>query len=134
PLLLLDTDLECNDDELRDTTDRLYGGDDEHRIRQEILAGIGGMRAVRRYCTLTGHPQPEVFPTNEGHAGFLGLERARELCGSGGLDFEQALPVVRAGTVFTTHTPVPAGVDRFPLELVRRYFGDGRLLGPLDVG
>ncbi|TDD93101.1 glycosyltransferase family 1 protein [Saccharopolyspora karakumensis] len=125
PLLLLDSDLPDNDDELRSTTDRLYGGDAEHKIRQQILAGVGGVRAVRAYCRLTGHPQPEVFHTNEGHAGFLGLERIRELQTDPGLDFDQATAAVRAGTVFTTHTPVPAGIDRFPVDLVRRYFDDG---------
>ncbi|WP_189053124.1 alpha-glucan family phosphorylase [Longimycelium tulufanense] len=125
PLLLLDSDLPDNDPDLRGVTDRLYGGDQDHRIRQEILAGIGGVRAVRTYCELTGHPQPEVFHTNEGHAGFLGLERIRELVTGEGLDFEQAQVAVRAGTVFTTHTPVPAGIDRFPVDLVRHYFGSG---------
>lgn len=124
PLLLLDTDVPDNDDDLRGTTDRLYGGDAEHKIRQHILAGIGGMRAVRAYCELTGHPQPEVFHTNEGHAGFLGLERIRELQDKPGLEFDQAMVAVRAGTVFTTHTPVPAGIDRFPVDLVRHYFDD----------
>lgn len=132
PLLLLDTDIDGNDDDLRVITDRLYGGDADHRIRQEILAGIGGMRAVRRYCELTGHPQPEVFHTNEGHAGFLGLERAREIVATHGLAFHDTLPTVRAGTVFTTHTPVPAGIDRFPVDLVQRYFGDERLLPEID--
>ncbi|GLY65915.1 alpha-glucan family phosphorylase [Amycolatopsis taiwanensis] len=133
PLLLLDTDLDANDDDLRRVTDRLYGGDADHRIRQEILAGIGGMRAVRRYCELTGHPQPEVFHTNEGHAGFLGLERAREIIGENGLGFDEVLSAVRAGTVFTTHTPVSAGIDRFPVDLVRHYFFDQRLLPGLEV-
>ncbi|WP_106178281.1 alpha-glucan family phosphorylase [Prauserella shujinwangii] len=133
PLLLLDTDIDGNDDDLRGVTDRLYGGDADHRIRQEILAGIGGMRAVRRYCELTGHPQPEVFHTNEGHAGFLGLERAREILAAGGPGFDEVLQAVRAGTVFTTHTPVSAGIDRFPVDLVQRYFGDGRLLPAIDV-
>jgi starch phosphorylase len=135
PLLLLDSDIRENDSDpaLRGVTDRLYGGDQDHRIRQEILAGIGGVRAVRRYCELTGHPQPRVFHTNEGHAGFLGLERIRELVAGTDLDFEQALSAVRAGTVFTTHTPVPAGVDRFPVGLVRHYFGDDRLLPGLPV-
>ncbi|GAA3879272.1 alpha-glucan family phosphorylase [Saccharothrix violaceirubra] len=128
PLLLLDSDVEENDEDLRGVTDRLYGGDQDHRIRQEILAGIGGVRAVRAYCDLTGHPAPEVFHTNEGHAGFLGLERVRELVTGEGLDFDQALAAVRAGTVFTTHTPVPAGIDRFPVDLVQHYFGDGTLL------
>ncbi|HEX3791236.1 MAG TPA: alpha-glucan family phosphorylase [Pseudonocardiaceae bacterium] len=133
PLLLLDCDTEQNDDDLRGFTDRLYGGDQDHRIRQEILAGIVGVRAVRRYCELTGHPQPSVFHTNEGHAGFLGLERIRELIAGGELDFEQALNVVRAGTVFTTHTPVPAGIDRFPVDLVGHYFGDDTLLPGVDL-
>jgi glycogen phosphorylase len=125
PLLLLDSDIEENDADLRGVTDRLYGGDQDQRIRQEILVGIGGVRAVRRYCELTGHPAPEVFHTNEGHAGYLGLERIRELQDSAGLTFDEALAAVRAGTVFTTHTPVPAGIDRFPIELVKHYFGAG---------
>lgn len=133
PLLLLDSDVEDNEPDLRDVTDRLYGGDQDHRIRQEILAGIGGVRAVRRYCELTGHASPEVFHTNEGHAGFLGLERIRELTSAGELDFDEALSAVRSGTVFTTHTPVPAGIDRFPGELVEHYFGHGRLLPGLPT-
>jgi starch phosphorylase len=133
PLLLLDSDIEDNDEDLRGVTDRLYGGDQDHRIRQEILAGIGGVRAVRTYCELTGHPQPEVFHTNEGHAGFLGLERIRELVSGEQLEFDQALSAVRAGTVFTTHTPVPAGIDRFPIDLVQHYFGDGMLLPGLEL-
>jgi starch phosphorylase len=132
PLLLLDSDIEDNDDDLRGVTDRLYGGDQDHRIRQEILAGVGGVRAVRTYCELTGHPQPEVFHTNEGHAGFLGLERLRELVSGEQLTFDQALSAVRAGTVFTTHTPVPAGIDRFPVDLVQHYFGDETLLPGID--
>ncbi|MFE0028492.1 alpha-glucan family phosphorylase [Amycolatopsis sp. NPDC059021] len=133
PLLLLDTDTDANDDDLRAVTDRLYGGDADHRIRQEILAGIGGFRAVRKYCELTGHPQPKVFHTNEGHAGFLGLERAREIIQADGLAFEEALPAVRAGTLFTTHTPVSAGIDRFPVDVVQRYFTDGRLVPDVDL-
>jgi glycogen phosphorylase len=135
PLLLLDSDIAENDGDagLRGVTDRLYGGDQDHRIRQEILAGVGGVRAVRRYCELTGHPRPEVFHTNEGHAGFLGLERVRELVTSTDLDFDQALSAVRAGTVFTTHTPVPAGIDRFPVDLVQHYFGNDRLMPGLPV-
>ena len=124
PLLLLDSDIEENDADLRGVTDRLYGGDQDHRIRQEILVGIGGVRAVRAFCAASGHPAPEVFHTNEGHAGYLGLERIRELQDAEGLDFDEALAVVRAGTVFTTHTPVPAGIDRFPLDMVRHYFDD----------
>ena len=123
PLLLLDTDVEENTGVLRDITDRLYGGNTEHRLRQEMLLGIGGVRAIRAYSELTGAPEPEVFHTNEGHAGFLGLERIRELTEDKGLDFDAALEVSRAGTVFTTHTPVPAGIDRFPRDLVEQYFG-----------
>ncbi|HKS51020.1 MAG TPA: alpha-glucan family phosphorylase [Pseudonocardiaceae bacterium] len=124
PLLLLDSDIEENPDDLRGVTDRLYGGDQAHRITQEILAGIGGVRAVRLFCALTGHPEPTVFHTNEGHCGFLGLERIRELISAQGLTFDEALTAVRAGTVFTTHTPVPAGIDRFPIDLVRYHFGE----------
>ncbi len=123
PLLLLDSDIAENDTELRGVTDRLYGGDQDHRIRQEILAGIGGVRAVRAYTHAFGLPDPGVFHMNEGHAGFLGIERIRELVTADGLDFDEALAAVRAGTVFTTHTPVSAGIDRFPVDLVRHYFG-----------
>jgi starch phosphorylase len=121
PLLLLDSDIEANDDGLRQTTDRLYGGDQDHRIRQEILLGVGGVRAVRAYCEATGFAEPEVFHMNEGHAGFSGLERMRTLVAEHGLAVPEALAAVRAGTVFTTHTPVPAGIDRFPVDLVRHY-------------
>ncbi|USQ83568.1 glycosyltransferase family 1 protein [Streptomyces phaeoluteigriseus] len=133
PLLMLDSDVEENDLGERGVTDRLYGGGSEHRLLQEMLLGIGGVRAVRTYCRLTGHAPPEVFHTNEGHAGFLGLERIAELCDEG-LDFDSALEAVRAGTVFTTHTPVPAGIDRFDRELVARHFGPGAELPRIDVG
>ena len=123
PLLLLDSYTEDNEPELREVTDRLYGGASEHRLRQELLLGIGGVRAVRAFCSITGHPEPEVFHTNEGHAGFLGLERIREYAGQG-LSFDEALEACRAGTVFTTHTPVPAGIDRFPRDLVEAQFCD----------
>ena len=118
PLLLLDSDIEENDTAARQVTDRLYGGGAEHRLEQELLLGVGGVRAVRAYCEITGTPAPEVFHTNEGHAGFLGVERIRELVDSGQLSFDEALQAVRAGTVFTTHTPVPAGIDRFSRDLV----------------
>ncbi|GAA3077447.1 glycosyltransferase family 1 protein [Streptomyces roseofulvus] len=133
PLLMLDSDVEENAPGERSVTDRLYGGGGEHRLLQEMLLGIGGVRAVRTYTRLTGHPEPEVFHTNEGHAGFLGLERIRELQGQG-LDFDAALETVRAGTVFTTHTPVPAGIDRFDRELVARHLGDDGALPGLDTG
>ncbi|MFI1798499.1 alpha-glucan family phosphorylase [Streptomyces sp. NPDC020379] len=132
PLLLLDSDVEENGPRERDVTDRLYGGGGEHRLLQEMLLGIGGVRALRTYCRLTGHPEPEVFHTNEGHAGFLGLERIRELTARG-TDFDAALESVRAGAVFTTHTPVPAGIDRFDRELVARHFGPAGELPGIDV-
>lgn len=125
PLLLLDSDVPENEHELRGVTDRLYGGDQEHRMRQEILAGIGGVRAIRAFTAIEGLPAPEVWHMNEGHAGFLGAERIRELITDSGLDFDTALTVVRSATVFTTHTPVPAGIDRFPVDMVRLYFDDG---------
>ncbi len=115
-LFLLDADVDGNTPEGRSVTDRLYGGDAEHRIRQEILLGVGGIRALQA-LGLT----PQVFHTNEGHAGFLGLERARQLVATG-LSFAEAVETVRAGCVFSTHTPVPAGIDRFPRDLMERYF------------
>jgi glycogen phosphorylase len=127
-LLLLDTDVPENEESLRTVTDRLYGGGGEHRLLQELLLGIGGVRAIKIHTELTGRAAPEVFHTNEGHAGFLGLERINDLIG-GGLSFDEALQVVRAGTVFTTHTPVPAGIDRFPAELVENYFSTDLLPG-----
>ena len=124
PLLLLDSDVEENAAAEREVTDRLYGGGGEHRLQQEMLLGIGGVRAIRVFTRITGAAAPEVFHMNEGHAGFLGIERIRELVqGDGGLDFDQALEACRAGTVFTTHTPVPAGIDRFPRDLIEQYFG-----------
>ncbi|HET6173421.1 MAG TPA: alpha-glucan family phosphorylase [Gaiellales bacterium] len=118
-LLLLDANVDANAPAERVVTDRLYGGDSEHRLRQEILLGIGGVKALAA-CRV----EPGVFHMNEGHAGFLGFERVRGLV-EGGSDPEHALQVVRAHTVFTTHTPVPAGIDRFSHELVARYFGEG---------
>ncbi len=122
-MLLLDSDTERNAPAEREVTDRLYGGGSEHRLLQEMLLGIGGVRAIRAYCRITGAPAPEVFHTNEGHAGFLGVERIRELTEDEGLTFDEAVEAARAGTVFTTHTPVPAGIDRFPRELVEEHFG-----------
>ncbi len=117
PLYLLDADCEDNAADLRDITDRLYGGDTEHRLRQEILLGVGGVRALDALGI-----DAQVFHTNEGHAGFLGLERIRQLVTDAGLTYAEALEAVRAGCIFTTHTPVPAGIDRFPRELIERYF------------
>ncbi len=133
-LLLLDTDIPANDDELRSVTDRLYGGGGEHRLLQELLLGIGGARAVRAFTELSGGPAPDVFHMNEGHAGFLGLERIATHIAEG-LSFAEALQLVRAGTVFTTHTPVPAGIDRFDRALVERYLTSSLLPGvdPADA-
>jgi glycogen phosphorylase len=121
PLLMLDSDVEQNAGYEREVTDRLYGGGTDHRLEQEVLLGMGGVRAIRAYCRITGTPAPTVFHTNEGHAGFLGLERIREYMQTG-VDFDTALELTRAGTVFTTHTPVPAGIDRFPRELIVHQF------------
>src|SRR5919197_3168506 len=120
PLLLLDSDVDENAPAERAVTDRLYGGGGEHRLRQEILLGIGGVRTL----DLLGI-RAEVFHTNEGHAGFLGLERIRRLITEEGLDAATAIEAVRAGTIFTTHTPVSAGIDRFPRSFIERYFGPG---------
>ncbi len=130
PLLLLDSYVEENEADLHEVTDRLYGGGSDHRLRQELLLGVGGVRAVRAFCALRGCPPPEVFHTNEGHAGFLGLERIREYAAQG-LSFDEALEVGRAATVFTTHTPVAAGIDRFERSLVREHFAADPLL-PID--
>ena len=117
-LYFLDADVDGNPDEIRQVTDRLYGGDTEHRLRQEILLGIGGVRALQAVGI-----DAQVFHTNEGHAGFLGLERIRQLVVDQGLSYPEAIEAVRAGCIFTTHTPVPAGIDRFPLALMDKYFG-----------
>jgi glycogen phosphorylase len=121
PLLLLDCDVEENDPDERSVTDRLYGGGggSEHRLRQEIVLGIGGVRAIEA----AGY-DPDVFHSNEGHAGFLGLERIRRLVTEAGLSFREAIEAVRSSTVFTTHTPVPAGIDVFPADLMERYFSN----------
>jgi glycogen phosphorylase len=116
-LFLLDTAVEGNSEAAAAITNRLYGGDSEHRLRQEIVLGIAGVRVLR---ALDLHP--EVFHTNEGHAGFLSLERIREHVASG-LTFAESIEAVRAGGVFTTHTPVPAGIDRFDRAVMERYFG-----------
>ncbi|MFZ3208599.1 MAG: alpha-glucan family phosphorylase, partial [Geobacteraceae bacterium] len=118
PLYLLDTNLEENAPEDREITARLYGGDQEMRIRQEILLGIGGIRALRLLDL-----EPNVCHMNEGHAAFLALERARLLMEEHRLKFSEAREVVRAGNVFTTHTPVEAGIDHFPADLLEKYLG-----------
>ncbi len=117
PLLLMDCDVEENEAEERWVTDRLYAGGSEHRLRQEIVLGIGGVRALQA----AGYAA-EAFHSNEGHAGFLGLERIRQLVAAEGLEFAEALEGVRAATIFTTHTPVPAGIDVYEYDLMQRYF------------
>jgi starch phosphorylase len=119
PLLLLDCDVEANEPQERAITDRLYGGagGSEHRLRQEIVLGIAGMRALHA----AGY-RANVFHSNEGHAGFLGMERIRELVFGHEMSFDQAIEAVRAATVFTTHTPVPAGIDVYTSELMEKYF------------
>lgn len=133
PLLMLDSNVPENDEAARRVTDRLYGGGGEYRLQQELLLGVGGVRALRLWSRLTGAPEPEVFHMNEGHAGFLGVERIRELVTEKGLGFDEALEAVRAATVFTTHTPVPAGIDRFEAKLVAQYFGGDRAVEGLPV-
>jgi starch phosphorylase len=116
-LYLLDTDLELNDERGRRVSDRLYGGDREHRMRQELLMGIGGVRALK----LLGY-DPAVYHLNEGHAGFLALELlGGEL--DTGKSLHEAVEAVKPRIVFTTHTPVPAGIDRFAHDLMERYVG-----------
>jgi starch phosphorylase len=131
-LLLLDSNIPSNDDSARSVTDRLYGGGGEHRLLQELLLGIGGVKALRAYANLTGGPAPEVFHTNEGHAGFLGIERIKEYAAQG-MTFAEALEAVRGSTIFTTHTPVPAGIDRFGNDLVSRYFSGDLATPGVDV-
>ncbi len=117
PLYLLDTNIPENAPADRDITDQLYGGDQEMRIRQEIMLGIGGLRALDALGL-----RPTVCHLNEGHSAFLALERIRQLMEEHNLPFAAAREVAMAGNVFTSHTPVPAGIDRFPPALIDRYF------------
>src|SRR5207247_6336822 len=124
-LYLLDTDLEENAPWDRELSARLYGGDRETRIQQEIILGIGGVRALKSLGS-----DPGVFHLNEGHAAFVILQRIRDLVEHGST-FEQALEEVRGSTIFTTHTPVPAGHDQFPFQLVEKHLaGCWGTLGP----
>ena len=115
-LYLLDTNIPENSPEDQYITDRLYGGDNELRIKQEILLGIGGLRALEVLGL-----RPDVCHMNEGHSAFLALERARVAMQENGLDFSQARQGTRVGNVFTSHTPVPAGIDEFETGLVDKY-------------
>jgi starch phosphorylase len=114
-LYLLDTDLEENAPWDRELSARLYGGDRETRIQQEIILGIGGVRALKALGS-----EPGVFHLNEGHAGFVVLQRIRDLI-EAGVSFDDALEQIRQTTIFTTHTPVPAGHDAFPFSLVEKH-------------
>jgi starch phosphorylase len=118
PLYLLDTDVDENPDWARRITDRLYGGDRRHRLRQELVLGIGGVRALRALGL-----DPAVFHMNEGHSAFLQLERLRELVEDAGVGRDAAAGRLRASTVFTTHTPVPAGNEIFDAWLVEQNVG-----------
>ncbi|HSJ14306.1 MAG TPA: alpha-glucan family phosphorylase [Longimicrobiales bacterium] len=118
PLYLLDTDVPGNGAEERRITDRLYGGDSEHRLQQEIVLGIGGMRALRSLGI-----EPGVIHLNEGHAAFAAVERVRQAIDGEHGAFTPALARMAERVVFTTHTPVPAGHDFFSAELVERYLG-----------
>ncbi len=115
-LYLMDTDFEGNIQEDRSITHHLYGGDWENRLKQELLLGVGGIRALR-----TLGLNPEVYHCNEGHAAFIGLERMREYVQNDNLEFSEALELVRASSLYTTHTPVPAGHDAFEEGLLRKY-------------
>ena len=117
-LLLLDSNIDGNHPEDRELTSRLYGGDSRIRIRQELLLGIGGFRALRAMGTTPG-----VLHLNEGHSGFAVLEAIRSRMRDEGLGFDQAMPRVSREVVFTTHTPVPAGHDRFYAELMEEHLG-----------
>ncbi|MDQ2085485.1 alpha-glucan family phosphorylase [Herbivorax sp. ANBcel31] len=116
-LYLMDTDHEHNSHHDRALTSRLYGGDQETRIQQEIFLGIGGSRVLDALGI-----KPTVFHMNEGHSSFLGLELIRKLVQNEKLPFNQAKEVIASSVVFTTHTPVPAGNDVFPLDMIDRYF------------
>jgi starch phosphorylase len=117
PLYLLDSNIEENPAKHREITATLYGGDEDMRIRQEILLGVGGIRALKALDL-----NPAVTHMNEGHSAFLGLERTRNLMQGKGMSFSEAHQAVWPTNVFTTHTPVPAGNERFSVELMAKYF------------
>lgn len=119
PLYLMDTDIDKNEPWNRGLSARLYGGDQEMRIRQEIVLGFGAVRILSQL----GH-NPEVYHCNEGHTAFIGLELLRREMTENSKSFEEAIQVVRNKIIFTTHTPVEAGHDQFPFELVSKYFQD----------
>ncbi|MCL4848556.1 MAG: alpha-glucan family phosphorylase [Acidobacteria bacterium] len=120
-LVLLDTNIPENPPDLQDITDELYGGNSDMRLHQEIVLGVGGIRAL-----LALDLSPRIFHMNEGHCAFLGLERIRYLMGKHQVSFHEALEIVTTSGLFTTHTPVPAGIDTFSPEQMDRYFGSYR--------
>jgi starch phosphorylase len=119
PLYLLDANIAENRQEDRGITAQLYGGDQHTRIQQEIILGIGGIRALKALGKM-----PTVCHMNEGHSAFCGLERVRMMMEEHRLDFAAAAEAVKAGTCFTTHTPVPAGNDAFPIQMIEQYLGE----------
>jgi len=124
-LYLMDTNVPENQPASRQLTNRLYGGDLETRVRQEYLLGIGGIRALEALGL-----KPKVIHMNEGHSAFAGLERIANFMDKHKLSFEAAMELVASSSIFTTHTPVPAGNDRFPPDLIQAYFEDyARRLG-----
>lgn len=116
PLYLLDADIEENRDSDRFITHQLYGGDLEVRLKQELLLGVGGIRLLNQIGA-----EPDIYHCNEGHAAFIGIERMRNFVEEKQFSFSQAIEIVRASTLFTTHTPVPAGHDAFPEDMLRTY-------------
>ncbi|MBN2806302.1 MAG: alpha-glucan family phosphorylase [Prolixibacteraceae bacterium] len=118
-LYLLDADVDANQEQDRAVTHHLYGGDNENRLKQEMLLGLGGIRALKAI----GH-EADLYHCNEGHAAFIGLERLKYLLDEQDLTFAEAIELVRASTLFTTHTPVPAGHDAFPDDLLKHYLED----------
>ncbi|HWR99798.1 MAG TPA: alpha-glucan family phosphorylase, partial [Prolixibacteraceae bacterium] len=115
-LYLLDTDFDSNLDEDRAITHHLYGGDNENRLKQEMVLGLGGIRALESLGI-----ESDIYHCNEGHAAFIGLERMFLIKNKSKLDYSEAKEIVRASTLFTTHTPVPAGHDSFPDQLFKAY-------------
>lgn len=118
-LILLDTDVEQNSEQDRTLTYHLYGGDNEHRLKQEILLGIGGIYALNALGI-----EKDIYHCNEGHAAFLNVQRLLDLMHGKGLNFNEALEVVRASGLFTTHTPVPAGHDKFDEQMFQHYMNE----------
>ena len=117
-LYLLDTDVNENNEDDRNLSSALYGGNNEHRLKQEMMLGIGGIRVLEAVGE-----KPDIYHCNEGHAAFINLERLRKLIKHSQLTFQEALELVRTSCLYTTHTPVPAGHDSFPEDLMMTYLG-----------